>query len=176
MSMFRLNETVYGDSGWHRYVMTSRLFHTCVYSLWCSQMKPALKVQFENKIVEPEKSINTLVRTQHCGYGYPSAKAPSRQHPECLENIHHCIELISCRDVPVIVNNIKRWNHVLNNTDVERRVSPGRLRRPNSQYDQPLRQTIASLFLRHVCGIHEAIQISYLYPLPCQLSKSKILC
>ena len=150
-------------------------YFTRVY-IHCGVHKWNLLLKCNLKIVEPEKSINTLVRTQHCGYGYPNAKAPSRQHPECLENIHHCIELISGWDVPVIVNNIKRWNHVLNKIDVERRVSPGRLKHPNSQYDQPLRQPIASPFLRHVCGVHEAIQISYLYPLRCQLSKSKILC
>ena len=49
---------------------------------------------------------NAWVRTQHCCYWCPGAKAPGHQYLQCWENIH-CIGLASHSNITVKGNNIK---------------------------------------------------------------------
>ena len=52
------------------------------------------------------------MRSQHCGYWCPGAKAPGHQYPQCWLNIHR-IGPVSYKNVAHKVNSIRKWNHIL---------------------------------------------------------------
>ena len=59
---------------------------------------------------------NAWVRSQHCGYWCPGAKAPGHQYPQCWLNIHF-IAPVSCKNIAHKVNSIRKWNHILKTND-----------------------------------------------------------
>ena len=52
------------------------------------------------------------MRSQHCGYWCPGAKAPGHQYPQCWLNIN-CIGPVSSKTIAHKVNSIRKWNHIL---------------------------------------------------------------
>ena len=52
------------------------------------------------------------MRSQHCGYWCPGAKAPGHQYPQCWLNIH-CIGPVSYKSMAHKVNSIRKWYHIL---------------------------------------------------------------
>ena len=52
------------------------------------------------------------MRSQHCGYWCPGAKAPGHQYPQCWLNIH-CIGPVSYKNIAHKVNSIRKLNHIL---------------------------------------------------------------
>ena len=58
---------------------------------------------------------NAWVRSQHCGYWCPGAKAPGHQYPQCWLNIH-CIGPVPYKNIAHKVNSIRKWNHILKKT------------------------------------------------------------
>ena len=52
------------------------------------------------------------MRSQHCGYWCPGAKAPGHQYPQCWLNIH-CIGPVSYKNIAHKLNSIRKWNYIL---------------------------------------------------------------
>ena len=51
------------------------------------------------------------MRSQHCGYWCPGAKAPRHQYPQCWLNVL-CIGPVSYKTIAHKVNSIRKWNHI----------------------------------------------------------------
>ena len=57
------------------------------------------------RVINPLTPGNAWVRSQHCGYWCPGAKAPGHQYPQCWLNIH-CIWPDSYENIVLLVNTI----------------------------------------------------------------------
>ena len=62
--------------------------------------------------INPWTPGNAWMRSQHCGYWCPGAKAPGHQYPQCWLNIP-CIGPVSYKNIAHKVNSIRKWNHIL---------------------------------------------------------------
>ena len=56
---------------------------------------------------------NTQMHTQHCSYWCPGAKTPGHQYPPCWWNIHYIVS-VSFRNITTRMDNIRKWNYILN--------------------------------------------------------------
>ena len=70
----------------------------------------------------PSIAGHTWMHTQYCSYWWPNAKALGHQYLQCWLNIHWIVS-VSYKNITVVVNNTRRWNHILQINDPV--VDPG---------------------------------------------------
>ena len=90
---------------WHELCLKSTSTQLFVQQLEWTSTKENVKDPHCWHFVNPWTPGNAWVRSQHCGYWCPGAKAPGHQYPQCWLNIH-CIGPVSY--ITLIMDNIRK--------------------------------------------------------------------